>query len=500
MLYAGVDQDDIQGLLRSGYGSLTEAGFLLLRVADQARARTWLGSVKIPSCADLEAKVDSAVHVGLTSPGLRALGLTGSIIDMFPEDFVYGMAADEARSRRLGDTGPNAPAKWQWGYGEREPHAIVMLYAKDGCLKELRASVTASFEGAFEILTELATANLHSHEPFGFRDGISQPKLDWPGKRNVGSGTEMEYSNEVALGEFVLGYRNEYGRYAGRPVLEPTEPRAALLPEAADEPGKRDIGRNGSYLVVRQLHQHLRDFWHFAAKGRDLAQAVALAEAMVGRRMEGEPLVPLSNQAIPGIGPDAEEKRLNGFTFAADVSGFACPHGAHVRRSNPRSADIPGGRQGLIALLLRQLGFLGKGPEEDLVSPTRFHRILRRGREYGKTLSPAAAADPNAPDLDSGINFICLNANISRQFEFIQNAWAMNSKFNGMTGESDPIIGNREPLANGERTDTFRQPQKSGLPRVTKDLPQFITVKGGAYFFLPGLRALRFIAGAGKDA
>jgi deferrochelatase/peroxidase EfeB len=171
-----------------------------------------------------------------------------------------------------------------------------------------------------------------------------------------------------------------------------------------------------------------------------------------------------------------------------------------VRRSNPRSADIPGGRQGLIALLLRQLGFLGKGPEEDLVSPTRFHRILRRGREYGKTLSPAAAADPNAPDLDSGINFICLNANISRQFEFIQNAWAMNSKFNGMTGESDPVIGNREPLANGERTDTFRQPQKSGLPRVTKDLPQFITVKGGAYFFLPGLRALRFIAGAGKDA
>ena len=36
---------------------------------------------------------------------------------------------------------------------------------------------------------------------------------------------------------------------------------------------------------------------------------------------------------------------------------------------------------------------------------------------------------------------------------------------------------------------------KRPIKQVIKGLPAFTTVKGGAYFFLPGLRALRYLAG-----
>ena len=90
---------------------------------------------------------------------------------------------------------------------------------------------------------------------------------------------------------------------------------------------------------------------------------------------------------------------------------------------------------------------------------------------------------------------ICLNSNISRQFEFVQNAWIDSTKFSGMTGESDPLLGNREPIPGCPVTSDFNMPQEGGLRQRVAGLPQFIKVRGGAYFFLPSLRALRYFAG-----
>ena len=125
----------------------------------------------------------------------------------------------------------------------------------------------------------------------------------------------------------------------------------------------------------------------------------------------------------------------------------------------------------------------------------RFHRILRRGRAYGPELKPEdalAPAPPNEPE--RGLHFICLNANISRQFEFLQNAWISSTKFSGMTGESDPLLGNRQTMPDCPVTSDFNIPQEAGLRKRVSGLPQFVTVRGGAYFFLPSLRALRYFA------
>jgi hypothetical protein len=169
--------------------------------------------------------------------------------------------------------------------------------------------------------------------------------------------------------------------------------------------------------------------------------------------------------------------------------------GAHIRRANPRTGDFPYGTKGFIGWLIRVFGFGQKNLRDDLLASVRFHRILRRGREYGTKLSPDQALEfPGDDARPSGLRFICLNANITRQFEMIQNAWIMNTKFDGLTQESDPLLGNRAPMAGCPFTDGFSIPKTTGLRRHIKGMPQFVTVRGGAYFFLPGIRALRYIA------
>jgi Dyp-type peroxidase family len=354
-----------------------------------------------------------------------------------------------------------------------------------------------SWREAFQEVIYLGTSDLDGVEPFGFADGISQPEIDWEQQRTTPC-QQLDYSNMAALGEFLLGYRNEYGKYTRRPLVD-EEAASADLPAAEDAPDKKDVGRNGTYLVMRQLQQDVRLFWQFVKQqsGGDLAETEKLAAAMVGRTRDGNPLVPSQEQPIPGIGVKPDEMRLNQFTFEKDQAGSRCPFGAHVRRANPRNTDFPDRPNGVLSKLITMLGFGPKGFRDDLMASVRFHRILRRGREYGTELTPEdalAATPPDHSTADRGLHFLCLNANISRQFEFLQNAWLNSSKFSGLTGESDPLLGNRAPMAGCPVTSDFTLQKDGALRQRITGLPQFVTVRGGAYFFLPGLRALRYLA------
>lgn len=489
--------DDVQGLLRFGYRGLADTCFMLLKIADDNAARQWLNTAPVSSAVTTHPPPDTALQIAFSVQGLRALGVAESIIDGFSDEFIYGMARNENCSRRLGDIGHNAPKYWKWGSSAVDaPHVLLLFYARKGELDAWRATVEGEhFSQAFQLLKHLPTADMGQIEPFGFEDGISQPAIDWTDRHSTDSHANDRYTNLLAAGEMVLGYPNEYGQYTARPLIDPQKDRlAASLPDAGDDPLWKDFGRNGTYLVLRQLGQDVPGFWRFLNKVSDAIpeKREQLAASMVGRERDGTPLIA---EHIPGI---SRKDHGNHFTYDLDPKGNHCPVSAHVRRANPRTGDLPVAVTGcgvtaFINRLIQILGFEQK-PEEDLVASSRFHRLLRRGRGYGPVLAPENAVKPDAPAIERGLQFICLVANIGRQFEFVQNAWVTNSKFSGLQEEPDPLLGNREPLMSGKDTDCFNRPVPSGPVRKVCHLPQFTTVLGGAYFFMPGLRVLKYIS------
>ena len=495
-----LDFDDVQGLVRFAFGKMHRAYFYLVRVKDVAATRAWLLSAHITTARELSPPPSTALQVAFTAEGLKALSVPPEAIDGFAPEFVSGMAGDESRSRRLGDIGKNAPSEWRWGTLDRAPHLTVMMYGKEGAMDECEAEFKGpSWDAAFEVLERLETSHLGEVEPFGFVDGISQPVVDWEGKRKL-HGDQLKYGNVVSLGEFLLGYSNEYNEYTDRPLLSATSKGAAGLLPALDQPQLKDLGRNGTYLVMRQLEQDVRGFWQFvdrAAKG-DAGERARLAEAMVGRTLKGAPIVPLLDQPIPGIGDDEKDRAYNQFTYDSDPAGARCPLGSHIRRANPRNADFPNPVKGMISHLLQTFGFGRKSIRDDLMSSTRFHRLLRRGREFGDRLTPEDAVQDKPDTSMHGLHFICINSNIARQFEFVQGAWLMSTKFNGLSEESDPLMGNREPVRGCPDPNMYSIPNGNGLRERCAGLPQFVTVRGGAYFFLPSLRALRYFATVGS--
>ena len=518
-----VDAGDIQAIARTAFLSLKAARYMLLRVTEADTAREWLRSLEPASVAGSSTTDGQKIcQIAFTAAGLMALGVASDVVKRFSPEFLEGMAGNDNRSLRLGDTGANAPANWNWGVGDREPHVLLMLFSdKDEIETFANWMLSDAMAAGLSRIEVLSDSDMDGFEPFGFKDGISQPSFDWDRPRTPGTRSDQDYTNLIALGELVLGYRNEYGLLTERPWLEAGDKHAGMLPSVPRE--RHDLGRNGSYLVYRQLAQDVRGFWRWVKDEADRCGITKeqLAEAMVGRKLTGSPLADLTlGRPIPGVGVHREGN--NGFLFDTDPDGLSCPIGAHIRRANPRTGDMPGGRKGAIDTLLTMLGLTVRcdrhptsstlpwprnttvwpffRSEDDAVASARFHRILRRGREYGEKLDrDAALAAGPVDEGERGIHFLCLNANIARQFEFVQGAWIASAKFAALTGEQDPLLGNRRPFPDTpaanqpELTDGFSRPGAPPQYRHARGLPQFVRVRGGAYFFRPGLTALKWI-------
>jgi Dyp-type peroxidase family len=460
---------DVQGLVARGYGNLAAARFVLVGIDDRAAGRGWLGKIADALTSADEGPDRRAVNVALTSSGLLKLGLDAAAIGLFSNEFADGMTAAH-RSRNLGDVRDNAPERWDWG-GPRtaEVDAVLLLYARDEAgLASLEAEQAGVLGAGVRILARLGTSDLQGHEPCGFRDGISQPLIEGLSKTGPPEITHR-------FGEFVLGYPNEYGRYTDRPILDPAADPERILPLEPDT-GRPDLGRNGTYLVFRQLSHDVRGFWHFLDQATkrpdgnsDRARRLRLAAKMVGRWPGGAPLALAPNSDDPALA------EANDFAyFHNDRDGMRCPIGARVRRTNPRDSLDP-----------------GPGTAESWAINRR-HRILRRGREYGAQLTPDEALSGDAArgaDDERGLHFICLNGNIARQFEFVNDTWLNNPKFAGLYDDADPLVAPSHPHGG-----TFTIQSDTVRERVT-NVPRFVSVKGGAYFFLPGITATRYLAG-----
>ncbi|MBC7891489.1 MAG: peroxidase [Sphingobacteriaceae bacterium] len=477
-----LDLNDMQGLLVRAYSHLPEACYLMLTFGDEARGRVWLRRMADRVTRASVKPDDVALHLALSNRGVFRFLPKTKLAEQFSREFTDGMVAPE-RSRILGDLDTNQPENWNWGGPAQPVDAVLMLFAAD---KTRLETTYQDLHDELETHAIREVIRLDTHpvpqqkEHFGFRDGLSQPLII--GLEKEGSpvdsarppADETERSNQanrIRPGEFILGYENEYGKI-------PFSPKAKTVGGAAV-----DLGKNGSYLVFRQLRQDVKTFWEFM---NDTARtnpyfaghdAVYIAAKLVGRWPNGNPLTTTPNPQTPPV----PEEHLNAFLYkTADQHGFGCPIGAHIRKSNPRDG-------------------IDSDPDTSIEVSKR-HRILRRGRSFGEPL--AESMEPEAMLAserggDRGLYFICLNTNIGRQFEFIQHTWDNNSKFDGLYNDVDPISGfaflkyQEDKYVPGEFTI-----QDQPVRKKVKDIPQFVYVQGGAYFFVPGLRTLRLIADA----
>jgi len=365
---------------------------------------------------------------------------------------------------------------------------LLLLFTEDeaGLEAEIAEQRRAwSAGGLAEVAMLGAGRQPDSKEHFGFVDGAGQPTIE---------GTDLEarqlartgHATPLKPGEFLLSYEDTYGKPSPSPAVRAADDPRNAFPDAPGESGagRRDLGRNGSYLVFRQLAQDVAGFWQFleaAARRVDgtssMEAQISLGAKIVGRWPSGAPLVnepdrdPHAGVPMPTVDND--------FEYAEhDLHGFRCPVGAHIRRANPRDA-------------------LGPDPATALASARR-HRIMRRGRSYGDRLKDVRQDD----GAERGLHFICLNSDLERQFEFVQQTWINNPVFAGLLDETDPLVGRRTAQSGGDDDTPGNTMTIQAEPIRTRvyGLRDFVTVKGGAYFFLPGLRALRYLASLGDAA
>jgi Dyp-type peroxidase family len=445
---AELERGDIQGNILRGY-RYPMALHCFLSIDDALAGRALLGQLSTQVTSDEPWTADSGeqgkptttLNVALSFPGLLALGVEESTALGFPRPFCEGM---RARHALLGDDPSELEPFWN---GQR-PHVWVAIHGRDAAALAGRRAWLKGLVSAYpgvRLHDYVDAACQHRRdgnvvEHFGFRDGLSSPVV-------AGSGVALRPGNgkldeggawqPLAAGEFLLGHENESGEVAGGEL--PVE-----------------LAQNGTFVVYRKLHQEVALFRDYLARQAQILKrdALDIATSMVGRTPDGRPLIPQR----------AESGELNDFSYKDDPDGARCPFGSHIRRVNPRdSAGFPQ---------------LAAG-----------HQLLRRGMTYGDPLPPDAADDGAA----RGLLFIALNADLERQFEFVQQNWVNDGASARQAGDRDPIAGTQAARAKmviqGDPSPGTRR-----LPAVCMDMPSFVRMRGGGYFFMPGLRALAALA------
>ena len=434
---ARLELEDIQSGIIRARPSPYAAAYLMFRIDDRKAGRELMrraGSV-VASAADPRSPVGEAwATVALTFQGFRALGVPQDSLDSFAPEFQQGMAA---RASALGDTGESSPENWEKPLGTSGIHVVLAALAADvQRLQEVLDRARQSYEqlpGIELVWRQDCYALPNEKEPFGFKDGISHPAIE-------GSGIPGSNPHEQPFkaGEFVLGYRDETGGFP--PIPQPEV-----------------LGRNGTYAVVRKLHQRVAAFRQYLRSNSSNPQEEEmLAAKMMGRWRSGAPLALSPERDDPSLGEDSTHN--NDFLYKDDPLGFRTPLGSHIRRANPRDADVAGA--------------------------VRLHRMIRRGTAYGPPLPEGVLEDDSD---DRGIMFVFLGSHLKRQFEFVQSEWVNDGAFIGASGDKDPITGAND--GTGEFT-VARRPVRRRL----KGLSRFVITRGGEYCFVPGLRALRWLA------
>lgn len=532
--------DDIQGNVIRAYGrySFPCARFFFLHISDAKAGRKFVdevrGKVTTATRWSRDTKPKVTLNIGFTFPGLHQLALPTRTLKGFPDEFIDGM---KARASILGDSDNTKISTddqswcrhwdpvWQNnrnGRGEDDVHVWISMNAQaepgtDRPVKDLEAQTEwlrelcqTTLEGKVRILAtngqngdeeyHAATALFYTlpdgskiptpKEHFGFTDGIGDPVFEGQysdkamAKAVIGRGKWMDSRKgwqPLATGEFILGHADESQE------LPPT----AMPPE---------FMHNGTFMVYRKLHENVASFREvIAEEARTYALAMGIPEEeaeptlmakMVGRWPDGVPLSKVPTYSAwsafkevggfndPKTAGAAYRKYLGSsepsdFRYGDDMAGYKCPATSHLRRTNTRDYLDP----------------MNKPDSDNPDATTRLNkrrRVLRRGLPYGP-----AALGGGGDGSEQGVTFMAICANIFRQFEFVQQQWIQYGLDFNVGNNTCPLLGNHD---HHKRHVIPSDPETNKPPYVMSKLKTFVETRGGDYFFLPSLTAMRMMA------
>ena len=485
-----VNHKDVQALFR-GFDRRWPLGrFYYCRYESGEAGTALLAQIgPLTSYLGLDDYPDVAKNAALTFRGLRKLELNPEVLEGFPGDFRQGMR-DRARLNR--DVDANKPENWDDVWQKKKGvHLWLGIYAKSPAALQkwhdeftawiaARAAARGRSNGngadtspdvtlldTQDVKRFWSDRNTQMHidddsssptkpvvlEHFGFRDGVSQPNIQGFNMHQKddqhGGGRLLPDGSWAPLppGEFLFGHVDVMGEIPLAPV-----------PPA--------LSRNGSFMVQRKLEQDVDGFRDYlkqkaeqvSSSDDEVVKADYLAAKIVGRKRDGTPL--------------ANAKELNDFRYMNDLAGTQCPLGAHMRRANPRDA----------------LGLSKEVCKKNGSTLVDRHRVLRRAITYGEPVPAGAKQKDINPD-GQGLMFMTLQTSITRQFEFVHQQWINFGNDLNQGKERDPLVG----IQNGR--GRLAIPGGTEKPTVVcGSLPQFVTTRGGDYFFLPGVGAFDRLA------
>jgi Dyp-type peroxidase family len=377
--------------------------------------------------------------VGLSYAGLEALGVPEASLRSFPETFRVGMAA---RSRELRDDGINDPKNWEPPFSTGQVHIGLSAFSDSvDKWQDVVALARAQYEsigGITVVQTQDFGQQPGDRNPLGYKDGIDQPPIEGGGVAPLpGQG------RPIKAGEFILGYPGETG--VALPLPQPDV-----------------LGRNGTFVGLRKYQTRVGAFNRFLrAHAETDDERELLAAKLVGRWRSGAPLTLAPDWDDPALGADPQ--RNNDFNYANDRHGRQVPLGSHIRRMNPRDSELA------------------------ILTDVNLHRVIRRGTTYGPPYDANAmsVADDEVP---RGAYFLFISANAMATIEFLQQEWVNNGNFVALDDEHDPIIG----LQRGDAHFTI---PKAPVRQRVHGIETFNVLRGGEYFFMPSLSALRWLGG-----
>ena len=412
---------------------------VLMHIEDAGSGREFLRRLAphVASAADWWNEASAWIAVAISYNGLVALGVPKESLQSFPEAFRVGMAA---RAEQLLDRGESDPKNWDPMFGSGQIHLAISIFSdteeKWRHTMEVARRQHQGMTGIYVLGIQNFGGQPGDRNPLGYKDGIGQPAIE-------GSGIDPlpGQGRPIKAGEFILGYPGE----AGVPLSMP----------------KPDVlGRNGTFLGLRKYQSRVGAFNRFL---RDNAQTEEerelLAAKLVGRWRSGAPLTLAPTKDEPALGENP--LRNDDFTYANDPNGDQAPLGCHMRRMNPRDTKMP------------------------VLTDVNIHRIIRRSTTFGTPYDPNTLLDRD--EVPRGLYFLFISAKAMATLEFLQREWINSGDFMALGDECDPIVGLQDEAA------TFTIPRKPVRRRV-HGIQTFNVLRGGEYFFMPSLSALKWLA------